>query len=107
MTEAPATGWAALFAERPAAWGLRADPVVWSRMAARLAAAPWPDAAAERARAINEAFRAVTAPARATPDPAVLHDPSMKPESPGLSAGAISLTFWLETGLPHLIARAA
>ncbi|SFJ51499.1 hypothetical protein [Jannaschia pohangensis] len=102
-----AFAWDAVFDPEPVAWGLRGDRPVWQRMAAALEGHPVPTDVADRYQLLRGVFLAVTDTALPCPvDPTRMRLTAVIDEGPGMSAGWVSLRWWMETGMPLLAERA-
>jgi hypothetical protein len=97
-----------LFERQPWKWGLRGDPHVWNAMRERLRGRPIPENGFDVRRALEETFTEVTG---AGLSGTVKHDDHVSLEQfrtgSGMSDGVVSLHFWVFTGIPILIDRAA
>src|SRR5947208_145760 len=90
-----------IFDKRPAQWGLRGDPHLWSEMAQALSDSIWP--------ASDQLFRQLLEAEfeRLTGFP-VSHATSVfvgKYDNGGMSSGQVSPAFWREQAIPQLLER--
>lgn len=92
-----------LFDRDPAQWGLRGDPYVWRELRARFADTPLPPSWFElRTLVVNAAVEVIGLPLHTDREAVYLaeFDPGH-----GMSAGSVSPSWWLRTGIPILIDR--
>ena len=93
----------ALFLPKPQQWGLRGDPFLWQELQ-RKCADFTPDMDIEAfERELDRVFEGILESGSETMSEDSLHFDSF-PKS-GLSGGLISLSWWLEKGLPLLKER--
>jgi hypothetical protein len=97
-----------LFERQPWQWGLRGDPHVWDAMRERLRGRPIPGNGFDVRRTLERTFTEVTGVELSG---TVDHDAKVPVErfrtGSGISDGVVSLHFWVFTGIPILIDRAA
>lgn len=99
------TGFGAAFWPEPEAWGLRGDPHLWRALRRRFDGAPVPMREQDADIVLRYAIREIIGQELATAEDAV-RVPAFSIGS-GMSDGHVSREFWLDRGLPLLIARAA
>ena len=93
----------ALFDRDVAQWGFRGDPCLWRELRARFADTPLPaDWFTLRSRVMSAAEEIIGVPLDAGRDSVYVaeFDPGH-----GMSAGAVSLPWWMTTGIPILLDR--
>jgi Domain of unknown function (DUF6946) len=99
------TGFGAAFWPEPETWGLRGDPHLWRALRRRFDGAPVPMREQDADVVLRYAIREIIGQELGTAEEAV-RVPAFSVGS-GMSDGHVSRDFWLERGLPLLIARAA
>lgn len=92
---------AAVFQERPEAWGLRGDPYLWADLEQHFAAFSLPLSEGEFNREFSRVFERRTGVKIDGEEWAYVPDYSHG----GMSSGMVSLQFWANTALPLLIKR--
>ena len=93
-----------IFQHKPFQWGLRGDPYLWGEMKDLLKDHPYPDTEEEFLALIEQTYEQLTGGA-------LEEQSSMNSifferyDHGGMSSGRISPKFWIETGIPLLLAK--
>jgi hypothetical protein len=101
----PVSGFATAFWPEPDTWGLRGDPHLWRALRRRFDGAPVPTHEGEAEVVLLYAIREIIGEDLRRAEEAV-RVPAFSIGS-GMSDGHVSRDFWLDRGLPSLMARAA
>ncbi len=90
-----------LFQEEPRRWGLRGDPYLWREMQATLGSDAYPSTEEQLTVLLEQTYQQLTGILLSNHDSVFVERYSHG----GMSSGAVSPPFWIETAIPLLRAR--